>query len=66
MILGRVAGRVVQTIQHPATMNRRLLIVDRLDELGRLESTYEEILPMADWSHGRDGGPRKIVRDDLK
>ena len=42
------------------------LIVDRLDELGRLESTYEEILPMADWSHGRDGGPRKIVRDDLK
>ncbi len=30
MILGRVSGRVVQTIQHPATSNRRLLIVDRL------------------------------------
>jgi len=41
------------------------LIVDRLDALGRLDD-YEELIPPADWSASRDGGPRKIVRDDLK
>ena len=40
-------------------------IVERLEELGCLDQ-YEEILPMADWSHARSGGPRKVDRDDLK
>jgi ferredoxin len=41
------------------------LIYDRLKELGQLEMLYE-ILPAKDWSTSRDGGPRKIVREDLK
>lgn len=40
------------------------LIWDRLKELG-LEDTYEEITPTKDWSVSRDGGPRKIIREDL-
>ena len=40
------------------------LIWDRLKELG-LEDTYEEIIPAKDWSSSRDGGPRKIIREDL-
>ncbi len=40
MILGRIAGRVVQTIQHPATENRRLLIVDRLGPDGEPSGDY--------------------------
>ena len=41
------------------------LIIDRLKELGRLED-YEELIPIKDWSTERAGGPRKIVREDLK
>jgi len=41
------------------------LIIDRLRELGRLED-YEEIIPIKDWSTERAGGPRKVVREDLK
>jgi hypothetical protein len=41
------------------------LIVDRLEALGLMER-YEQILDMADWSCSRDGGPRKVVREDLK
>ncbi len=40
MILGRIAGRVVQTIQHPATEKRRLLIVDRLGPDGEPSGGY--------------------------
>ena len=40
------------------------LIVDRLQELGRMDS-YEEINPVKDWTTSRDGGPRKRVREDL-
>jgi hypothetical protein len=40
------------------------LIWDRLKELG-LEDSYEEIIPVKDWSTSRDGGPRKIIREDL-
>ena len=39
------------------------LIIDRLKELGQLDR-YEEIIPIKDWSTGRDGGPRKRVRED--
>ena len=40
------------------------LIYDRLKELGQLDLLLE-ILPAKDWSTSRDGGPRKIVREDL-
>ena len=41
------------------------LIVDRLEALDRLED-YEKILDMNDWRTSRDGGPRKVERDELK
>jgi ferredoxin len=41
------------------------LIIDRLKELDRLDD-YEEIMPIKDWSTERAGGPRKVVREDLK
>jgi hypothetical protein len=41
------------------------LIVDRLDATGCLDQ-YEKILEPADWSRSRDGGPRKLVREDLR
>ncbi|MEE8399198.1 MAG: methylenetetrahydrofolate reductase C-terminal domain-containing protein [Desulfobacterales bacterium] len=41
------------------------LIVDRLRLLGRLESDYEKLTPIKDWSTDRAGGPRKLVREDL-
>ena len=40
MILGRIAGRVVQTIQHPSTEKRSLLLVDRLDPNGEPSGGY--------------------------
>lgn len=40
------------------------LIYDRLKALGQLELMME-ILPVKDWSTSRDGGPRRIVRNDL-
>ncbi|NLE46564.1 MAG: hypothetical protein GX620_17760 [Chloroflexi bacterium] len=41
------------------------LIWERLEKLGRVEQMLE-IQPPKDWSRSRDGGPRKIVRDDLR
>lgn len=41
------------------------LIYDRLKLQGRLE-LLDEIIPAKDWRPSRDGGPRKIVREDLK
>ena len=41
------------------------LIVERLEAQGLLDR-YEEIQEPADWSNARDGGPRKVVREDLK
>jgi ferredoxin len=41
------------------------LIINRLQELGRLND-YEKISPIKDWSTERAGGPRTIVREDLK
>ncbi len=41
------------------------LIIDRLKELGRLED-YEIIAPIKDWSTERAGGPRKVVREDVR
>ncbi|MGA1791099.1 MAG: methylenetetrahydrofolate reductase C-terminal domain-containing protein [bacterium] len=41
------------------------LIYDRLKDLGQLDR-LEEIMPIKDWSVSRDGGPRKIIREDLR
>jgi ferredoxin len=40
------------------------LIYDRLEQLGLLYK-LEENEPVKDWSTGRDGGPGKIVREDM-
>lgn len=40
------------------------LIYDRLKTLGRLD-TLKEIIPPKDWSKSRDGGPRRVTREDL-
>jgi len=41
------------------------LIYDRLKELNQLNK-LEEVLPVKDWRTNRDGGPRKVVREDLR
>jgi hypothetical protein len=41
------------------------LIMDVLKEQGRLDQ-MEVIIPINDWKTSRDGGPRKIIREDLK
>ena len=41
------------------------LIYDRLKAMGRLDDMLE-ITPPKDWSVAHDGGPRTIVREDLK
>ena len=40
------------------------LIWDRLKALNMVER-YEEIMSAKDWRTSRDGGPRKIIREDL-
>lgn len=40
------------------------LIWDRMKELG-IQDRYEEVMVAKDWRTSRDGGPRKIVREDL-
>jgi hypothetical protein len=42
------------------------LIIDRLKALGEFEARFVELFPVRDWSTSRDGGQRKIVREDLK
>jgi len=39
-------------------------IHDRLEGLGRLD-LLDVVLPPKDWSRARDGGPRKLVREDV-
>ncbi|MFO8037317.1 MAG: methylenetetrahydrofolate reductase C-terminal domain-containing protein [Anaerolineales bacterium] len=41
------------------------LIYDRLERLGKLELLMK-IQPPKNWSTSRDGGPRKIIREDLR
>jgi len=41
------------------------LIIDRLKALGKLED-YEKLIPIKDWSKDRAGGPRKVVREDVR
>lgn len=41
------------------------LIYDRMEKLGRL-GDLEVNQPVKDWSSNRDGGPRRIVREDMR
>ena len=41
------------------------LIIDRLKELDRLDE-YEQIIPIKDWSTERAGGPRSVIREDVR
>ncbi|MEJ2706943.1 MAG: methylenetetrahydrofolate reductase C-terminal domain-containing protein [Anaerolineales bacterium] len=41
------------------------LIYDRLSSMGRLDALLE-IQPPKNWRTSRDGGPRRIVREDLR
>ena len=42
------------------------MIVDRMKSLGILEEAYEQLMDYKDWTTSRDGGPRTIVREDMK
>ncbi len=41
------------------------LIYERLEAQGRLDEMLE-IIPVKDWSTSRDGGPRRLLREDLR
>jgi ferredoxin len=41
------------------------LIYDRMKALGKLDE-LAKVFPVKDWSTSRDGGPRKVVREDMK
>lgn len=41
------------------------LIHERLEKIGQVNS-LRSIMPIKDWSHSRDGGPRKLVREELE
>ncbi len=40
------------------------LIIDRLEALGQMEN-YGRLKPCKGWSSARDGGPRRIIREDM-
>lgn len=50
---------------NPETPCAWQLIYDRLSKLGQLERLMD-IMPAKNWSTSRDGGLRKIIREDLK
>jgi ferredoxin len=41
------------------------LILDRLESLGLMDR-YEDILEICDWRTNRDGGPRKMIREEFQ
>jgi len=41
------------------------LIIDRLKSLNQMDR-YEDIMAVNDWRTNRDGGPRKMVREDFQ
>jgi len=41
------------------------LIYDRLSSMGKLDLLLE-LQPPKNWRTSRDGGPRKIIRQDLR
>jgi ferredoxin len=59
---GSVGGKCEVSPDVPCAWQQ---IYDRLAALGQLDSLLE-IKPAKDWSTAHDGGPRTIVREDLK
>lgn len=59
---GSTAGKCEISKEIPCAWQ---LIVDRLKALGRMDD-YEKLTPIKNWSTDRAGGPRKVVREDLK
>lgn len=59
---GSVLGKCEISKETPCAWQ---LIYDRLERLGKID-TLEEIIPPKDWTTSRDGGPRKIVREDIR
>jgi hypothetical protein len=41
------------------------LIVERAEKRGQLE-TLLKVRPTRDWSNGRHGGPKRVIREDLQ
>ena len=59
----RVGGRALRV--NPDIPCAWQLIYDRLSSLGKLDLLLD-IQPPKNWKVARDGGPRKIVREDLR
>ncbi len=60
MIVARVAGEVFMTIKHPAYDNRKMLIVDRLDQSGQPDGEYLIAVDVA----GAGVGEKVLVLDE--
>ena len=58
-----LAGRIIAAF--PDHLNDAQRQSDDLAALGKLEN-MARVLPTRNWSTSRDGGPRKIVREDLR
>jgi len=70
MFVGQVAGEIVSTINHPFYDNRRLLVVDRLDEFGTPSGGYLIAVAAVDAGVGQrvlvldeGNGARQILGD---
>ena len=59
---GSEAGHCEVNVEIPCAWQ---LIYDRLNSLGKLD-VLMDIQPPKNWRTSRDGGPRKIVREDLQ
>ena len=59
---GSEAGHCEVNVEIPCAWQ---LIYDRLNSLGKLD-VLMDIQPPKNWRTSRDGGPRKIVREDLR
>jgi microcompartment protein CcmK/EutM len=70
MFVGQVTGEIVATINHPDYVNRRLLVVDRLDESGSPSGGYLIAVAAIDAGVGdrvlvldEGNGARQILRN---
>lgn len=70
MFVGQVAGEIVATINHPHYQSRRLLVIDRLDEVGKPAGGYLIAVAAVDAGVGdrvlvldEGNGARQILRD---
>ena len=57
--------RLAKKVKAGANFIQTQLIYDRWSSLGKLE-VLRALQPPKNWRTSRDGGPRKIVREDLR